>query len=461
MIFLFRSTEARNGVMAGPVPLLPQRIGQTSDNDQYVSDNEHGHSYFTRGDTKLMKRHAEEILHHERSTQPDGTVIITPRPPQLPNEILARIINHVDETPQRAQAYLQHDTRQIEQQLDLWTCTLVNKQFYAIANPVLWQEPVLELGLEVLLNCLAANEQPLGHHIKRLYLDNTTCTDTEFLRLMPHIPHLASLLIDNTDDTIAYFPPMTSTSLQHLPRYCSQLTSLTLARTPVSDAIFLALGQHCHQLTDLYLQGVEGLRDDFLSALSRCPLKKFQLCLLGPERILTDTMMMTLTRFQDLEELSLSLREPSTSIMTIANNTTTTVPWPRLKDLHLGSSYAIDDATFLCFLKQHPHLQVVYLDGATLTDASLDAMAVSLYDLRRLVLRKVHGISSGGVRRWIQNGCQRLVSAEFRHCDQIVARDVLATYKVKDRFCLRFSEHDIANIRRAQTTGNHHCDAVV
>ncbi|CAO3593803.1 unnamed protein product [Absidia cylindrospora] len=437
-----------------PLPLCrskewPERIGQTSNDNQYFSDNEHGHPHFTRGNTKQMKRYAEEILQHERSTihvTPDGTVIITPHPRPLPNEIVAHIISYVLEAPESNMLGL--ESRNMIQQQDLCTCMLVNKQFYAIAYPLLWQEPVLELDLQPLLDCLAATtKQPLGHKIKRLHLDNTTCTDTQFLRLMPHIPRLTSLSIDNIDGV----QPLTSTSLQHVPRSCSQLTSLTLSRTTVLEATIHAIGQHCHQLTELNLKDVQGLRDDFLSALSPCPLKEIYLCLVGPERILTDTMVTALARFQDLQVISLSLCEPSHVIMMMPDM------WPRLTALNLDRSDAIDDTTFIAFIQQHPHLQCLRLDGAMLTDASLDAMTVSLHDFRRLILSRVHGISSAGVRRWMQH-CQRLMSVELRQCDHIVASDVVETHHGDDRGCLYLNDHAIANMRRAQRTGQSNLD---
>ncbi|ORY95187.1 hypothetical protein BCR42DRAFT_457622 [Absidia repens] len=90
---------------------------------------------------------ANQTLHGEKffsmneapfKSKSDGTVIITPHPRQLPNEILARIIHHIDETTQPA--YILFGSRHPDQQRDLHACTLVNRQFYALANPLLWQE---------------------------------------------------------------------------------------------------------------------------------------------------------------------------------------------------------------------------------------------------------------------------------------------------------------------------------
>ncbi|ORZ07453.1 hypothetical protein BCR42DRAFT_397356 [Absidia repens] len=433
----------------------------TPSDDQYFSDDEHGHSHFTRGgDTKQMKRYAEELLQHERSTiqvKPDDTVIITPHLPQLPNEILARIMHYVLKP---GPGMYGRDNRQIDQQLDLCTCTLVNKQFYAIAYPLLWREPVLELGrtqLQRINDSLATKEAPpVGHYVRNLRLDNQICNDTELLRLMPHIPHLETLSIEN--DTDNYLPLMTSTSLQQLPHHCPHLTSLTLWRIDLSEAALRAIGHHCHQLTDIDFNLITDLQDDFLSALSHCPLKTIRLCHMGERILLTETLVLEMTK-KDLTELHLTIYEPSGLIMKIANkhNKTTVVPcWPRLQVLNLECCDGIDDATFIAFIKTHPDLQVLRLDGANLTNASLDAMAVSLRGLHSVMFNNVNGISSGGVRRWIQN-CPRLVFVEFQQCDQIVGRDVLLeTDNDVLRGFLKLKKHDIFKIHRAQGTGNAH-----
>ncbi|ORZ07454.1 hypothetical protein BCR42DRAFT_426282 [Absidia repens] len=405
-----------------------------------------------------MKDYAEELLQHERSTiqvKPDDTVIITPHLQQLPNEILAHIIHYVPE-PEHPYG---PDRRIACEQLDLCECTLVNKQFYAIAYPLLWREPVLDRDptqLQRMIDYLATTkEPPMGHYVRTLDLDNITCNDTELLRLMTHIPHLETLSLGNGNDD--HLPPITSTSLQHLPHHCSHLTSLTLRRIHLSEATICAIGQHCHQLMELVFSITTGLQDDFLSALSNCPLKRIRICQTD-ERILTEKLVTDMTRFQDLTELNLSIFEPSGLIMKIANkkNNTEGVPcWPRLKVLKLRCCDDIDDATFICFIKTHPHLQLLRLVGANLTNASLDAMAVSLRGLRKIWFTRVHGITAGGVRRWIQN-CQGLAFVMFRHCHQIVKRDILETCKDEPRGCLILKEQDIFKIRHDQETGNVH-----
>ncbi|ORZ07390.1 hypothetical protein BCR42DRAFT_426175 [Absidia repens] len=411
----------------------PRRTGKTSDIPCFSADDEYRYSHFTRGDAKKVKSYIKEILQHEQRTiemKPDGTVIITPHLRQLPNEILAHIINHVLEVVPR----YAFDNRRFAQQQNLYACTLVNKQFHSIANPLLWQEPVMGFDptrdLHRLLDCLAVTQQPLGCYVRRLKLKNNFCTDATLLLLMSHLRRLETLSIENT----AMFTdcaPITSISLQHLPRYCSQLTSLNLVNIILSDATIRAIGQHCRRLDEFAVHSSVGLCDDVFSALSNCPLKRLDLSYDYTKGTLTEKMVMDMTHFQDLTDLCLSLFEPSSLIMTLANNlqhnnTTTTIPWRHLKTIKLDLCDDIDDATFICFVKAHPHLQAIRLKQATLTDASLDAIAMSLRDLRQLTLVRVHGISSYGVRRLIQS-CQGLVLVQFLKCKKIVATDFLGT----------------------------------
>ncbi|ORZ11600.1 hypothetical protein BCR42DRAFT_454088 [Absidia repens] len=441
----------------------PESTGRTSDIQCVSDDIDQGHSQFTCIDTKQGKRYAAKILHNERSTiqgKPGSTVIITPHPPrQLPNDILARIISHVGVEPQR-HPHLTNFGRQPSHRRDLYTCTLVNKQFYAIVNPLLWQDPALNLNLAHiarLLKCLTATERPLGQHIKRLLLRDGFCTDDQFLRLMTHMRHLETFELVHVD--AAYTnntTPISNTSLQQLPRYCSQLTSLSLFNIDLSEATVRAIGQHCRQLNEflLYPSG-DPPNDDWLSGLSSCPLKRLCLSNSTGGWMLTEQMVMDMTGFQDLTYLRLSLFGLSSRIMTLANNTTTTIPWPHLETLDLDHCDETDDATFIRFISTHPQLRFISLEATALTDASLDALAMLRRDLREFVLIKVKGISSGGVRRLIQN-CQGLVLAQFRECDQLVPSDVCETLDNNFGNALYLYENEIAKIRGLKETENVH-----
>ncbi|ORZ11587.1 hypothetical protein BCR42DRAFT_421384 [Absidia repens] len=458
-----------------PIPWTKEWNQRTKATESGPYDNEHVPSHLTRGHTKQLKLNDEEIIQHENGTiqveEPDDPAIITARPPrqQLANEIVTKIINYVIEPSQR-HAY-RDDNRQTEQQHDLYTCALINKQFYVLVNPMLWREPVLlniepHSQIQRLLDCLAdtqlQQQQSLGRYVKKLRLQNTFCTDTELLLLMTHVRHLETLSIENVTYTYDA-PPITNTSLQHLPRYCSShLTCLKLFNIRLPEATIHALGQQCHQLTELTLHSSAGLLWDnnMLSpALSLCLLDVLSFSydiLMGhlPPKMVTHII----TRLQGLTHLIHSYFEPSSSslIMTLANdndNATTTITktrkkvfWPHLKKLHLDRCHAIDDATFICFIKTHPHLQSIHLSHAVLTDESLDAAAVLLCDqLHTLFLIGIKGISSDGVRRLIQH-CQGLMLASVQSCDQIVASDFLGP----DGHALRLDGNDIVRIHHAQ-----------
>ncbi|ORZ07320.1 hypothetical protein BCR42DRAFT_455998 [Absidia repens] len=180
------------------------------------------------GNIEQRRHYAENILRDEQ-VKPNGTVTITPHFRQLPNEIL-----------------LADDRYARGRQRNIYTWTLVSKQFYAIANPLLWIEPVLNIvdpsinvrrRMQQLLDGLAVTQQPLGDYVRTLVLSNSFCSDTDLLRLMPYIRH------------------------QHtrLSTHCPHLTSLTLSNIFLSDATFRALGQHCHQLNDLTLKAARSM----------------------------------------------------------------------------------------------------------------------------------------------------------------------------------------------------------
>ncbi|ORZ07361.1 hypothetical protein BCR42DRAFT_472236 [Absidia repens] len=447
---------------------------RTNDIQCDSDDDEHGHSHFTCDDSKQIQWHAEKILQNqnEGSTiqiKPDDTAIITPHPRHMPNEILECIFNHVAQKSKRLPCL--YGSQERDQRKDLYTCTLVNKLFYAIVNPLLWHEPVLDADpthVQRLLDCLAATERPLGHDVRKLYLRNTTCTDHQLLCLMTHVRHLETLSIDNDkplyddDDPIAA-APITNTSLQQLPRYCSQLTSLDLYNMDLSTVTLRAIGQHCLRLTEFTLFFNVKPWDGVLSALTHCPLEKLRItCDDAQWGTLTEHMVTDIAKFQGLTYLCLSVFQHSRLIMTLftnkrmkkTNKDTTTVPWPRLKTLSLDLCYDMDETSFIDFIKTHPHLQSITLEGAALTDVSLKAMAMYLHHLSDLTLYGVNSITSGGVRQLVQ-ACHRLVFFQFYLCDPIVPSDILPAYENGTANFILYKT-DLVKIRNAQGTEDIH-----
>ncbi|ORZ06216.1 hypothetical protein BCR42DRAFT_173354 [Absidia repens] len=426
-----------------------------------------------RSDTKQIKYHGDALSQHQPITSPSR---------HLPDEILSRIIYQV--TSNQQDDSHQSKDRQVEEQQDLYHCTLINKQFYAIANPLLWEAPVLYMDpkrLHQLLDCLARSteqqqqqQKPLGHFIRTLVLYNTFCTDTQLLQLMPLIPHVTMLSIQNDRYAMGELdalPMITNTSLQHLPFYCSQLTSLDLSFIHLSTATVHALGHHCHQLGDLVLFFDTKPPEGLFSTLGHCPLETLRITGNGQTHCgLTVTMAMDMiARFQHLTSLELTHIDPFNLIMKLAQNNnnnindgenkttrTCAVPWPHLKTLDIEPCYELDDATFIAFINTHPHLQQIHVMAPHLTDASLDAMAAHLGDLRDVYFSGMDEISMDGVCRLVRH-CPRLVSMRFRSCEQMVACACLLVVDggANEGFSLDLGEKEFVKIRSAQGEAGH------
>ncbi|ORZ07323.1 hypothetical protein BCR42DRAFT_495914 [Absidia repens] len=387
----------------------PHRTGRTIGIQCVSDDNEYGDSHFTGGDTKKIRCYAEEIVHHERSTiqvKPDGTVSIIPHPRQLPNEILACIIDYVAE-PAHPHG-CKFNSRELAQQIDLYTCTLVNKQFNSVANRVLWQEPILDIGpvhMQQLLDCLAATEQPMGQYIRRLVLLDNTCDSSRLLRPVTHRSDLQGFFIGN-EDFSNEVSPIASGSLEHLPRRCPRLFTPEPNYYQTLGDISCAIAHYCHHLTELYVA-----------------------C--GYDIVTSANIFQRNIKKMD----------------------STMVLWPHLKILRLSHAFDIDSTSFIYFIERHPHLELIYLVGAHLMDASLDAMTVFLPNLCKLFLDDASEISPGGMHRLIQH-CQKLMLVEFGRC-KFVASDHLEMHNDHwHRLILK--ENNITKIRDALGTGNVH-----
>ncbi|ORZ07328.1 hypothetical protein BCR42DRAFT_426069 [Absidia repens] len=385
----------------------PHRTGRTSDIQCVSDDKKYGNSHFTHGDTEKMERYDEEMIHHERSTIQvisDDTVTNLPHLRRLPNEILECIIDHA------AGLLIPHNSVchngrwfGFEQQRALYTCTLVNKQFHSVANRVLWQEPTLYVSrthMQQLLDCLGATEKPLGQYIRRLVLLDTSCADSQYLRPMGQISDLEAFLNGTEDFTTKVSPLTSSSNLEYLPRRCPRLFTPEPNNNQTLGDTGRAIAHYCHHLTELSVT---------------CGYD----------------IMTSANLFQ-------------------RNNIKKMVLWPHLEILRLDHAFDIDSTTFIDFIKSHPHLELIRLRDAHLTDASLDALTVFLPHLRQLLLDNASEFSSGALLRLIQH-CQKLVLVELLKC-KFMMTDLLETLD-NDVHEVSLKENDIANIRRAQKTG--------
>ncbi|ORZ07199.1 hypothetical protein BCR42DRAFT_456172 [Absidia repens] len=360
--------------------------------------------------------------------------------PQLPTEIIVQVLQYVTQIH------------------DLYTCSLVNKQFFAISSPLLWKSPKLNNKgiLRHFIACLTMADQPqlqeslsIGRYIRTLDLDDWFWTDTEFLQLLPHVPYLEELKIIYKR---CRKRTITNASLQYLPRLCPRLTSLSITRRTLSHHTIFQLGHHCRQLKHLALYLCGDLPPDTLILLKDCPLESLLISFVNRNDPLNHRIVADLPIFDRLTHLVLwntsvdlvnSLFPPppssspsaSSSLLpaqalpttTTPNNSTSTSTststsisisisdsiaksnravrsWPHLAKLLLRSCQHLTDATFIPFIQAHPCLQEIDLHDAEFTDASLEVMAEALPQLARLNLAYNRQISGLGMRRFLVHG---------------------------------------------------------
>ncbi|CAO3601053.1 unnamed protein product [Absidia cylindrospora] len=307
------------------------------------------------------------------------------RGPPLPTELVVQVLQYVT------------------QYQDLYSCSLVNKQFFAIANPLLWKSPklnnkgILRYFLTRLPN--PHQNQPasfsIGQHIRILALDDWFWTDTEFLKLLPHVPLLEELKIIYKRSRKRI---ITNASLQYLPGRCPHLTSLSITRRALSLHTISQLGHHCRQLKHLTLHFCGDLPPHTLALLKDCPLESLLLSFVNRNDSLNHRIVADLHLFDRLTHLVLwnTSMDLVRSLFPFA-----LVSWPLLAKLLLRSCHHLTDATFIPFIQAHPHLEEIDLHDADFTDASLDVMADALPVLTRLNLAYNNQISGLGVRRFL------------------------------------------------------------
>ncbi|CAO3593728.1 unnamed protein product [Absidia cylindrospora] len=307
-------------------------------------------------------------------------------------------------------------------QRDLHACSLVNKQFHEVTNPLLWRAPKLDndLALNRLITYLIDAESPshLTNQIRSLTLHGEHWTDTYLLLLLPYIRHLETLNIgDSTNkDNIT---KITNESLKHLPRHCRRLEELDVSRCYLSKSFYLELGQHCHQLRALALEHCPNLPPDIFKLLDACLLDcvylDYQYPPLGK---LYGELVTDMARLDRLNSLTMKGLDAANTKQLVAQNTTT---WPYLYRLHLDHCDMLDDTTLIPFLRSHPELYNIDLSSGSsivgVTDATLDAMTEHLPDLDYLSLTNVSNTSPEAIRRLVRGALKLTTLALENSCN--------------------------------------------
>ncbi|CAO3596636.1 unnamed protein product [Absidia cylindrospora] len=294
-------------------------------------------------------------------------------------------------------------------------------------NPLLWKR--LEIYDRTtflqITTSMAHSHRFLGQHVQFVRLEDFLMS-TQFLKLMQHVSRLESLLLDS-------LPRITDTCFENLPRQYQHLTYLSLHEIPITRRSIVALGEHCPQLSHVSLMDCRKLGFDIFSVfttwpslnnlfITHCNLSDASFLNGIYNRPVTEEAALGLVGCHNLKHLIINddscdfTRCIATTHDRAGNRT-----WSNLTSLYLNQCRTLNDAQAIAFIQSHPHLDGLGLIGGTLTDATLDAILVTLPDIKNVHMNYNSGITSDGVRRLIQN-CHKLRSVHISGC-QILAND--------------------------------------
>ncbi|CAO3593740.1 unnamed protein product [Absidia cylindrospora] len=394
-------------------------------------------------DFEYSKRDIHEILDYTGNTiehQPDGSVIITPHPRHLPTEIISIIAQHVAKQIDSTHGYFPMEDR-LASQRDFYQFTLVNQQFYSVFHPILWRAPELETSvrLDRFQTCLVEAQQPwkLGWLIQDLQLTGNHWTSVRLSLLLPYLRHLKSFGISAppptlTDNCMKIDPEC----LALLPRHCPNLHTLNLYHVDLLESTIKALNQHTRQLRSLSLRQYLTLPSSLFDKLNACPLETVVI----NTRRLKESMVRSMMRMPKLTFLVLIGDHPTlaTTFFATANKkaatraaaaaaaaATTThggdlvasdrinnlylSPFPHLTTFYFHSNStnnSMTDVLLAPFLKWHPQLRVLDLNGGNYSDSTLETMALCLPHLETVQLAHNRNITAAGVRKLVQTARQ-------------------------------------------------------
>ncbi|ORZ06516.1 hypothetical protein BCR42DRAFT_427274 [Absidia repens] len=371
-----------------------------SNHESNSTDINYNNFQLNFADKNHLKRYARDITDYtatEIEIKHNGVIVLTPHFRQFPSELVTLIVSHCLE------------------QRDLWALSLVSKQFYTIANPLLWCAPKIQhsVALDKFLYSVATFQPPMGFIIRKMNFSCPQWNDVHFSLLIPHLRHLEELNINGSVLNV-------KESFRHLPRHCPNLTSVDLECSTISSAAYTELGLHCHHLCQLTLRFVPYLSSDSLKFLLNCPLQKltfiFNYC---HEQKKCEDMMRGLWQFTLLTHLVMKNMNALHGRLVMQQNSEIHPPWPRLSLLHIDSCDKITDSDLTSFANSHPHLMELRLGRADLiTDSSLFAIASALPCLTTLYLNCNTTISENGILKLIEK-CLQLTSLTLMHCTRI------------------------------------------
>ncbi|SAL97663.1 hypothetical protein [Absidia glauca] len=314
----------------------------------------------------------------------------------------------------------------INHQTYLYECALVNKNWYAVTNPLLWREPMFFAAgayrKEMISYWLSRafrqapthglHATPLGHYIRRLSI--LLYTNLQDMRhVINNVPLVEQLSIE--------VKTLTNVDIYQIALKCPKLKRLSLRYQKCysgffdSSDDFFTLLQLCTNLRELSIN-TNFRTTCLLSSLKHDRLEKLRLITSGsPRRIplgLTFSNIPTLTNL-DLDSLAAPYFR---HYRTLPSPTF----FPGLTRLRISMLYgaAIDNEAVVSFFKAHPLIDTLTIQSMKIDSAIMTSLTTDLVHLKRLTL--------------IDNGClppftmalPLLERLDLRHCSMNVPSTV-------------------------------------
>ncbi|CAO3601040.1 unnamed protein product [Absidia cylindrospora] len=339
-------------------------------------------------DKNHLKHYAHEIIEYTATKidiNQNGAILLTPHWRQLPSELVSLIVSYCPE------------------QRDLYALSLVNKQFHAIANPLLWCAPKLQTHTAMIkfLNCIAKLQSSTWLFIRKMDYLCSHSNSNRISLLIPHLRHLEEL------------------RLIHHAHYCPKLARIGIDCLGNSLEVFTTLGQHCHHLRQLTLSSTRYIAYHFLELLVHCPLQKLTLSFQHRHQLGFEYIVRGLMKFNLLTHLVIYNLYTGHGSLLFQESSDIDPPWPRLSLLHVESCETLSDNDLITFVNSHPHLTELRLRNVkSITDHSLLAIGAALSSLTTLYLHQSRQISEDGILKLIKK-CRQLTSLTLDHCGRI------------------------------------------
>ncbi|SAL97682.1 hypothetical protein [Absidia glauca] len=309
-----------------------------------------------------------------------------------PNEVLSLVLNKVD------------------QQGDLYQCALVNKSFYATANPLLWRQPqevtdvcVLEDTILFRLKqsfrlphdqCL--HSTPLGHNVRKLYATMLNSLQ-DWRAVINHVPLVEELVIEIQD--------LPEKDIEWIALNCPHLKCLTLGYFPDLVDCYIDSLRHCINLRELSISMVRGA-DPQLTPLQHCLLEKLTL-----ESFENCGDYTKDTFFGGIPTLThLDMEHKTGGFFRYCQTLPSWTLFPVLTNLRFATTENIDNNLVL-FFKAHPLIRTLSITNMKIRTDIMTSLATDLVHLQRLTLINNNGLPAftntfHRVEKFTLEGCQ-------------------------------------------------------